>query len=248
MHKILLFTYAGIFLLISLPVLLIVWIIGLFSPPLRNKLAFGIAQQFSRSVLFFLGATMDVKGLEHIPHHGSILFVGNHKGLIDILLTLAYIPRPAGFIAKDSLAKIPGLSWWMLAFQCLFLDRNSSRKALTTILQGIENMKNGHSYIIFPEGTRNIGSHDLLAFKKGSLKLAEKSNSLIIPFALRGTDEMYEQNNYQVKKGRLWLHFGPAINLNSLTAQELKTSNEYVKAIVKDLYDASLTTDTDQEN
>lgn len=239
MRKILLFTYAGLFLVFSLPLLLVIYLIGLFNVPLRNRLAYKIAQWFSGTVLYFLSNDITVTGLENVPSEGSALFVGNHKGLIDVLLTLRYTPRTAGFIAKDSLAKIPGLSWWMSAFQCLFLDRNSSRKALTTILQGIENMKKGQSYIIFPEGTRNMDSDELMPFKKGSLKLAEKSDSLIIPFALRGTDTMYELNNNQVKVGPLWISFGEPIDLKTLTAEELKTSNEYVRAKVKALYDAT---------
>ena len=244
MRKILLFSYAGLFLIFSLPLLLIIYLIGLFSLPLRNRLAYRTAQLFCGSVLFFLSSDIHVTGLENIPKDGSILFVGNHKGLIDVLLVLRYTPRVAGFIAKDSLAKVPALSWWMSAFQCLFLDRNSSRNALKTILQGIENLKNGHCYIIFPEGTRNIGSDDLLPFKKGSLKLVEKSDSLIVPFALRGTDVMYEQNNNQVKPGPLWISYGQPIDLKTLTAEEAKTSNEYVQKKVKELYDATFSDTT----
>ncbi|RRD94403.1 1-acyl-sn-glycerol-3-phosphate acyltransferase [Clostridiales bacterium COT073_COT-073] len=239
MRKILLFTYAGIFLACSLPLLLILYLIGIFNLSLRNRLAYKTAQWFAGSILYFLSPDIHVTGLENVPEERAVLFVGNHKSLIDVLLVLHYTPRVSGFIAKDSLGKVPLLSWWMSAFQCLFLDRNSARNALNTILKGIDNMKNGHCYIIFPEGTRNIGSDELLPFKKGSLKLAEKSDSLIVPFALRGTDTMYEQNNNQVKVGPLWLSFGQPIDLKTLSAEELKTSNIYVQIKVKELYDAT---------
>lgn len=240
MRKILIFTYVGIIMLLSLPYLLIVWLVGLFNRHTRNRMAFSFAQLFARSVLFLIGAKVIIQGQEYVPIQGSLLFAGNHKSLVDILLLLGYLPRPAAFISKISLAHFPVLSWWMRAFECLFLDRNNARRALNTILKGIENMKEGVSYIIFPEGTRNMGSNDLLPFKKGSLKLAERSKSLIVPFALRGTDEMFEQNNYQVKPGKLWLSYGEPINLELLSDEDMKNNNNYVQTKVKTLFDNTL--------
>ena len=236
MRKILIFAYVGIFFLMTLPLLLLYWLLGLFSVALRNRLTFATAQFFFRSVLTCLGAEVDVRGLEHIPAAGTILFAGNHKGTLDVALLLAYLPKPAGFIAKDNLAGIPILSWWMLGFGCLFLDRNNARRALTTILRGIENMKKGQSYVIFPEGTRQIHSNELLPFKRGSLKLAERSESLIVPFALRGTDEMFEANHYNPRPGKLYLRFGQPIDMKNLSAEEVKQIHEYVEGKVRDLF------------
>lgn len=239
MRKLLIFGYVGLVLLFTLPLLAFVAILGLFHVPLRNKIAFSFLQVFARSILWMAGAKIDVQGLENVPKENSLLFVGNHRSLVDTLLVLSYVPRVTGFIAKDSLGKVPVLSWWMLSFQCLFLDRNSSRNALNTILTGIENMKKGCCYIIFPEGTRNMDKETLMPFKKGSLKLAEKSNSLIIPFGLRGTDEMFELNNYQVKPGPLSLYFGEPVDLTALSEEDKKNSNEYIQNKVLELYQRS---------
>ena len=43
MRKILIFAYVGIFFLVTLPLLLFYWVIGLFSLPLRNRLTFATA-------------------------------------------------------------------------------------------------------------------------------------------------------------------------------------------------------------
>lgn len=65
---------------------------------------------------------------------------------------------------------------------CLFLDRNDTREGLKTILEGIDYIKKGISIVIFPEGTT---SHtlDLLPFKEGSFKFAEKTGCKIIPWS-----------------------------------------------------------------
>ena len=78
--------------------------------------------------------------------------------------------------------KIPILRTWMANVNCLFLDRKNIKEGLKTILQGIEKVKNGISIWIFPEGTRNTNEDitELLPFKEGSLKIAEKSGCPVI--------------------------------------------------------------------
>ena len=92
--------------------------------------------------------------LENIPDEAS-LFVGNHSSYFDIIVTGATIPGGVGFVAKDSLGKIPGLSSWMKRIHCLFLDRSDVRKGLQTILEGVDYLKEGYSMCIYPEGTRS---------------------------------------------------------------------------------------------
>ena len=63
--------------------------------------------------------------------------------------------------------KVPLLSLWMKRLHCLFLNREDVKEGLKTILAGIENIKNGISMCIFPEGTRNTTDELLLPFKGG---------------------------------------------------------------------------------
>ena len=72
---------------------------------------------------------------------------------------------------------------WMKALYCLFLDRKDIKAGLKTILQGIEYIKRGISICIFPEGTRNR-TDEMLPFKEGSMKIAEKTGCPIIPMAI----------------------------------------------------------------
>ena len=81
-----------------------------------------------------------------------------------------------------------------------------------------------------------MDSNELLPFKRGSLKLAERSESLIVPFALRGTDEMYEGNHYNPRPGKLYLTFGQPIDLKIMPAEEIKQIHEYVEGKVTDLF------------
>ena len=91
-----------------------------------------------------------VIGEENVPDE-PVLFIGNHRSFFDILLTYSRCKRLTGYVAKDSMEKIPLLSTWMRYLYCLFLNRENPKEGLKTILQAIEYVKKGISICIFPE-------------------------------------------------------------------------------------------------
>ncbi|PMU48000.1 1-acyl-sn-glycerol-3-phosphate acyltransferase, partial [Pseudomonas sp. GP01-A3] len=82
--------------------------------------------------------------------------------------------KPIGFIAKMEITKLPIVPGWMEQMHCVFMDRSDRRQSLKAIKDGVEKLKNGHSLVIFPEGTRSKGTQ-MGEFKSGSLHLATKS-------------------------------------------------------------------------
>ena len=106
-------------------------------PQEASRIAQAHVQKVFRHLLKISGVTIEVNGLENIPDEAA-LFVGNHSSYFDIIVTGAAIPGGVGFVAKDSLGNIPGLSSWMKRIHCLFLDRKDIRKGLQTILEGAE--------------------------------------------------------------------------------------------------------------
>ena len=171
------------FLILSIPILIVEWIIGKFNPYARDISSLRIVQFMFKLILFVAGTKVTVIGEDRIPKDTPVLYVGNHRSYFDVVLTYARCPGLTGYVAKDSMKKIPLLSSWMKRLHCLFLNRSDIKEGLKTILQGIDQMKNGVSMCIFPEGTRNEASDDtlLLPFKEGSLKMAEKTGYPIIP-------------------------------------------------------------------
>jgi 1-acyl-sn-glycerol-3-phosphate acyltransferase len=168
-----------------------------------------IAQYWAKAVIFITGCTMDVIGREHIPPVGSVCFVCNHVGIFDIIIVLAYIGRPFGFIAKKELSYIPFFNIWIYILGGIFIDRKHMRKSLKAIKLGIEKLKKGNSMVVFPEGTRSKG-RGLLPFKSGSIKLATNSLVPIIPVAIAGSYEVFEKD-YRVHAAPVKLVFCPVV-------------------------------------
>ena len=52
--------------------------------------------------------TIEVEGKENIPEHDGCVYIANHQGYADIIaLIVAMDGRQIGFIAKDSLERVP---------------------------------------------------------------------------------------------------------------------------------------------
>ena len=164
-----------IFLILSIPVLIFLWLTGRKDRRLRDVQSLAVVQWIFRILLRMAGVTITVKGRENIPTAQAVLYVGNHRSYFDILVGYVTVPGLMGFVAKKEMEKIPLLSAWMKFVNCLFLDRKNLKEGLKTILTGIEQVKRGVSVWIFPEGTRNREDNllDLLPFKEGSIKIAE---------------------------------------------------------------------------
>ena len=173
-----------IFLLIifvlSLILFPIEWLIGRISPKAKDISSLRFVQFVFKVILFLSGVNTTVIGLENIPKDEPVVFIGNHRGFFDTVVSYSRMPRLTGFIAKKEMQKVPFIRLWMKYLHCLFMDRSNPREGLKTILSGIEQINNGISIVIFPEGTRNKGD-GIMPFHGGSFKLADKSNCKIIP-------------------------------------------------------------------
>jgi 1-acyl-sn-glycerol-3-phosphate acyltransferase len=157
----------------------------------------------SRKVFERTGSTVEVHGQEKLPE-GAVLFVANHQGLFDILTILGYLGKPVGFIAKKEIKRLPIIAPWMELIRCVFIDRKDRRQSIRSINQGIENLRNGYSMVIFPEGTRSRGNQ-VYSFKSGSFRLALKAKVPIVPIAIDGTYRMLEEQNGRVSPARVSL-------------------------------------------
>ena len=196
-----------------------------------------IVRKMFVKILKMAGVEVTVKGYEKIPKDRPVLYVGNHRSYFDILVGYTTVPGRVGFIAKKEMEKIPLLSGWMINVNCLFLDRKNIKEGLKTILAGVEKIKRGVSVWIFPEGTRNRNKDpkDLLPFKEGSLKIAEKSGCPVIPVAITGTADIFETHIPRITPGKVTIEFGEPIILKELPPEERKFAGAYTRKRIMEM-------------
>jgi 1-acyl-sn-glycerol-3-phosphate acyltransferase len=225
-----------LFLIFSIPVLIIEWIIGQFNMDTKSRSSLAIVNGAFRFCLWLAGTTVTVLGEENVPLDTAVLYVGNHRSYFDILLTYVRVPRPTGYVAKKEMLRYPLLRDWMKNLHCLFLNRDNIKEGLQTILAGIEKIKEGISVCIFPEGTRNKVEDTFLPFHDGSFKIAEKSGCPVIPISINNTASIFEDHLPKIKKAHVVIEYGKPIFLDQLSKDEKKKIGDYMQKIIAETY------------
>ena len=229
--------YLLMYLIITLPYELILFIIGKFNMPLRDRLSYSCVKYAGLKVVTKMsGAKVIVNGLENIPEDTACLFVANHNSYFDVIISYTFMKRPTGYIAKKEMEKFPSLNVWMYYMRCLFIDRKDVKQGMKTILKAVEYLKEGISIFVFPEGTRSKDGK-LLPFKEGSMKMAEKSGCPIVPVAISNTATMFEDHFPKITKETVVFTFCKPIYTKELEGDDKKHVGHYVQGIIQDTLD-----------
>lgn len=231
MRRLLTLIYLPTAQILSLPYMLLVYLVGFFNRNLKRTGAYLFTRPYGIVILLLTGAQLEVTGTEHIDPKQNYLFVANHVSLLDSPLLMALVKGPLSFISKMEMKKVPIFSQWMVLLECLFLDRSNNREGLKVILKGIEQLKMGDNLAVFPQGTRSVGE-EFLPFKAGSFKLATKSGKPVIPIAIHGTADVFENNNFNLKPSTVHVHIFPSIKTEGMTLEEVKALPLQVEAMI----------------
>lgn len=228
--------FVVLFLIIGIPVLGIEWLIGKVSKKTMDYSSLRLVQWAFKMIIKLAGIELTVIGEENISE-GPVLYIGNHRSFFDVPITYPRCPIRTGYIAKKEMEKVPLLSTWMKRLHCLFLDRNDLKQGLKTILTAIEKVKSGISICIFPEGTRNKNEDelDMLPFHEGSFKIAAKTNCPIIPMAISGSADIWENHFPRVKKTHVILEYGKPIYIDQLEKEDKKHLGAYTQNIIHEM-------------
>ena len=142
--------------------------------------------QFCRLALFLGGVHVHVTGLEKVPRKSRFMLISNHAFAFDPLIYYYAMPwADLAFLAKKESFSIFVVAQIMREVLCLPLDRENDREALKAILKAIQFIKEEKcSIAVFPEGGTNRAEEDLLPFRNGAFKVAQKAQVPIVICAL----------------------------------------------------------------
>ena len=192
----------SIILGIALLYFLIPGFFALFVNPKKNytndsKLFRTILNAVSVIALKIMRVKIQVSGAEKLPHGQKLLFVGNHRSNFDPIITwYALRDWKISYISKSGNFKIP--IFGRIIRRCCFMaiDRKSPRKAINTINQASELLKEQEVSIgVYPEGTRSKNG-ELLPFHNGVLRIAQKANASIAVVVLKGTEKIHKNHPF----------------------------------------------------
>ena len=140
--------------------------------------------------LALAGITVRVAGRDHIPIGRAAVYCANHQSNIDPPVLFTTLHPRMHIVYKAEINAIPLLA---RAFQhggFVPIDRRNKEAAMRSLEAGARSIRDGNSFLIFPEGTRSK-TGEMLPFKKGGFLMALKAQAPIVPVAISGgTDAM----------------------------------------------------------
>lgn len=197
------------------------------SPEKHDYYVYKMVNLWSSYILNVLGVKVNIKGMENLPKENCV-FISNHQGNADFLVLMSRLNTNLGFVAKKEILKIPIVRTWMKEMHCVFIDRENIRKSLIAINKAIENVNNGYSMLIFPEGTRSK-SHELGEFKKGSMRVALKAKAPLVPIVLDNSFQVFEASKGKLKPATISMSILEPIYVDDLTKEEKSNLADIIK-------------------
>lgn len=224
-----------LFLIFSLPIILVEFILGkLGKNDIKDRSSNAVIRWAFSTCLFITGSKLTFEGLENIPDDEAVLYIGNHNSYMDIVVSFIGFKGITGFISKDMMGKVPIFGIWMKYIHCKLLDRKDMKSGMKIILEAIDNVNNGISMCIFPEGTRNKTDDELNmnAFHEGSFRVSTKSGCKIVPMAITGTHQVLEAQQPWIKPSNITVRFGKPIDPKEIPEEYGKKIGAYTQSII----------------
>jgi 1-acyl-sn-glycerol-3-phosphate acyltransferase len=184
------------------------------------------------------GITVRVEGAEHIRPDRAVVYAVNHTSNVEppiLFHVLSSVFPRLRVLYKAELRKLPILvrAWDLAEF--VPLERGNREQSLPAIDRAAEALKDGNSFLIFPEGTRSR-TGNLLPFKKGGFIMAIKGQAPVVPVAIAGAREALRKGSFVIQPVTVTVRFAPAVETAGLTLD----SRDVVAAQVRSAIEALL--------
>lgn len=134
------------------------------------------------------GIKVSVDGWEHRSgYKGPVVYLSNHMSTLETIMLppvlLTY--GPFNVFVKASLSRLPALKRAAVHMGLIPIGRKSPREDLMQVFsEGVARIKEGHSILIFPQGSRErVFSRKL--YSSIGAKLAEKAGVPVMPIAVK---------------------------------------------------------------
>lgn len=223
-------TAAAVFSVILALLLMMPWLI-LWSLLVGNpEFMYRTVIKAIRVVNRIAGIRVRVEGVENIPP-GVCIFAANHLSNVDPPALVTAIPRRVSLLAKKEVFRIPILATALRMAQFIPVDRGDREAAAASVDLAVKYLREGHSYCVYPEGTRSRDGR-LKPFKKGTFVMAIQAGVPVVPISMSGAQKLMRKGDWTIHPGEIVIRFGPPVDASQYNYDRRGELLERVHALV----------------
>jgi 1-acyl-sn-glycerol-3-phosphate acyltransferase len=208
-------------------------LVSLFDPTGERQQK--IARLWSQMILWTVGATVEVEGLDRIDISKPQVYVVNHLSAFDIPVLYTHLPFQFRILAKKELFRYPFMGWHLRRSGQIPVVLENPKASVRSLNLAVASIRKGNSLVIFPEGGRSPNGQ-LQSFMGGAFYAAVKAQVDVVPIVLVGTYEMLKMNSYHIKPGLIQMVVGSPISTTGMSTRDIAKITEQARIMMGDLY------------
>lgn len=221
--------FVPLFILLTLVTALLVMVLA----PLFGDRFWGYypPKWWSRFTCWLALCFVKTRGRENLDPHKSYIFVANHQGAFDIFVVYGFLNQNIKWMQKQSLRKIPFVGFASEKAGHVFVDNTNAATRTASIRKAKEQIVNGVSMVIFPEGAR---THDgrMGHFKRGAYHIAVDMKLPVVPLTINGPFDVLKRNTLRLRPSKMELIIHEPIDTEGLKESDIPGLIDRTRTII----------------
>jgi 1-acyl-sn-glycerol-3-phosphate acyltransferase len=184
--------------------------------------------------LWLCGIRFKVADADNLPLDRAAVYCSNHESNVDPPILFTALHPRMHILYKHEIDQIPVLARAFRMGGFIPIDRRNKESAMRSIEKGAKSIRDGSSFLIFPEGTRSR-TGQMLPFKKGGFVMAIKAGAPIVPIAISGGRDAMQRGSSIIKPVRISIRVGQPVETAGVSLDDRDLLIETVRARIEAL-------------
>ena len=204
-----------------------------------GRLQHRIARIWGLLCVWCSGASLEVRGLEHLRTHPVAVYAANHTSYMDTPVVFAALPFQFRILARKELWAWPFIGWYLARSGQIPIDTANPRATLSSLGIGVKALRAEMPLFVFPEGGRTP-SGEMQSFLSGAAYLAIRAQVPLVPIALTGVYDLLPIHTRHFYPGPVVLTAGAPIPTEGLHLRQADELTARLRAAIEAMHGDAL--------